>query len=66
MYDILFSKLDNRIPFTNFEVEYINYINVAPSQPFEILMEFLRDTLTTGVLFFVFQVKDVKKWNECL
>ena len=51
VYDVFFTTLGLRLPFTDFEVEHLNFINVAAFQlyptswafiqSFEILMQFL-------------------------
>ena len=70
-YDIFFSALSVRLPFTPFEVKCLDFINVAPTQlhpnswafvqAFEVLMEFLGTVPSIGVLFSLFHVKDVEK-----
>ena len=74
VYDVFFTTLGLRLPYTDFEVECLNYINVAPSQlhlnswvfirSFEVLIGYLGTVLTTRVLFSLFQVTDVErdKW----
>ena len=64
VYDIFFSTLGVRLPFTPFEAKCLDFINVTPSEihpnswafirAFEVLTELLDAILTIRVLLFLF------------
>ncbi|MED6218441.1 hypothetical protein PIB30_026665 [Stylosanthes scabra] len=71
MYTCVLAEIGMRFPFTRFECAVLRQVNCAPSQihpnswaymrAFQILMEYLGETLSLEVFFFLFQAKGVDR-----